>query len=527
MKKILILLLIFSFTIPLWAFPENISAKEDDGYYGYISRSVVSNALVKHTEIPEWKKTALMDKLSNDGYFWMATKKEKLNYIHRNLNANQYLLIVADAENVHSGVVNESGAAEINNQKSKQGQEELLAEATNNYKEWANFYYAIAKNSSNRAEWGNQNCFYQKNLWAGPNLDRLYSYYWPDLKTNRSQKEFTSEEIKRLNKIWMAGQFGDIVKALPRIKNAGEIGFTGDTPWDDVLIFVPVERLFSFALKWGFKSVKAVGSKLAERGIAVGATRVVGRSIVRIREVPLKLSTTLTVRIKFNWAKMFGRSGISEFDWLLAQDIVADRIKAHYQWLHSKGLYVARDRLAGNAQKLADGTEVVTAKEMKKRTGGAIAYCDIVRCKVVVSEMELPRYGTSKKNFVQTMDHEIGHAGSAVDQDYLHRFAVTRGGVRYVPLNEGINELISRIRTNTLGIGAYQEEVEIAQELLKVIQHERGATEGFTLLNKAFYEDGLYSIDGATRIAGLHNKLSGFLTSGDYAGATKYLRSLY
>lgn len=106
MKKIPLKLLIFTFFFIAIFFLglKSVAAVDatDPGYYGYKSRKVVTEALVKHTEIPEIKRLALIDMLSKDGYFWMKTKQAKLNYIHTKLPSSKYLTIVADAENVHS-----------------------------------------------------------------------------------------------------------------------------------------------------------------------------------------------------------------------------------------------------------------------------------------------------------------------------------------------------------------------------------------------------------------------------------------
>ena len=104
----LIKILIFGlFFVLVFGLTSKASAIDESqpGYYGYKSRKIISEALLKHSEIPEEKRVAIIDMLSKDGYFWMKTKEQKLNYIHAKLSVCKYLSIVADVENVHSWTV--------------------------------------------------------------------------------------------------------------------------------------------------------------------------------------------------------------------------------------------------------------------------------------------------------------------------------------------------------------------------------------------------------------------------------------
>ena len=117
MKRISLKLLIstFFFVAILFLGLKSASAIDtsDPGYYGYKSRKVVTEALQKHTEIPEEKRSAVIGMLSKDGYFWFKTKQAKLNYIHAKLPTSKYLTIVADAENIHSWTIKPLTSKEI------------------------------------------------------------------------------------------------------------------------------------------------------------------------------------------------------------------------------------------------------------------------------------------------------------------------------------------------------------------------------------------------------------------------------
>lgn len=495
-----------------------------DGYYGFYSRKIISEALAAHPEIFDWKKQVFMEKLSQDGYFWFKTKRQKLDYIHRNIQTNSLLKIVADAENVHSWTVNETEASEVPLEVSKALQSAFYKEAQSDYQEWQLFReYTNSYLGLHPEKRTGKVALTIKGCWNKFHLDKLYNYYWPYLKSNRNLSDFTQAEQHSLDKM-------DRLLVAWADKPVKDIGFFGNSPYDDVLMFVPVEKIAALAGRAGLRVIKSVGSKLAERGIAVGGAKVIGRGVELIREVPLKLSTRLIVRIKYNWARLFGKSGISEFDWELAENVIGGRIQAIYQWLDKQKLEGARDRLAGMAQKIVDGIEVISQKEMTRRGHKpAAAYCRTDKCEIVIKDTVLPRYGTNQKAFESIVDHEVSHAASAIHDSYRALYWFTdRTGNRYVPLEEGINEFLSRVRMNNPATyGAYQAEVEVAMELQNLLHHVRGPAEGARLLNQAFYQEGLKSLDTFARRPGMHDKLQSYLVKGDTRGAIMYLRSLY
>ena len=115
MKFIKILIFSLFFTA-VFCISSKASAIDENqpGYYGYKSRRIITETLVAHNEVPADKRAAIIDMLSKDGYFWMKTKEQKLNYIHAKLAECKYLSIVADAENVHSWNVQPSNSQTIN-----------------------------------------------------------------------------------------------------------------------------------------------------------------------------------------------------------------------------------------------------------------------------------------------------------------------------------------------------------------------------------------------------------------------------
>jgi len=592
-KKFLILSLILLF------FSSNlvdiISAKavsqtsQQAGYYGYESRNTIVNALVEHSEIPEWKQSALIDKLSVDGYFWMKTKQEKLNYIHANLPNNKYLSVVADAENIHSWNVNDQNVPEVfvtDSSSSQATNEEgipsiagvssnrastsskdyqaLLNEANTNLSEWVGFAQKAFANSSKclpKAEetgwfegvWGSikgeypeankyrptiGQAFATKSCWDSSSLSRLYSYYWPDMKRYQSKRVWWEPEKPKLAKRW--GAIGSYLSAYPDDKPLKEVGLTGDSPIDDVLLFLPVDRIAVWGGKGVVKGVKYLGSKIAKREIAIVGSKVVeeagekyvleaGEKLVQEQATDHVLAVeinnlALGRRIKYNFSKIFLGYSLSRAQELKIIRALDDGLSDTIQSLKSRGFNKASERLKALSPEISDRVEVLTPKALKRkfpkydpsRTGAVVT-----ETKVYYNEAFLI---SNDPAVLKTITfHEIQHIATAPGV-----IAAEGTGSAYRPFVEALNEANSVFAGNITEYSSnfvpYPQEMEVMKEIINLGEKKFGQAKTWDILGEAQYEEGLNWINNQYGIHDFWQTASEKMKASDFQGAMAYVK---
>jgi len=531
-KNILKILLITIVILLSFLLPKKTLAVSNlPSYYGYLSKARVTEVLQTHSEIPEFKKAALMNKLSLDGYFWMETKQEKLDYIHANLPNNKYLIVVADAEDVHS----DQGATtpEMAFSESEEVQTQILDEVLVGFRQWANFYIAVAKEPGHRYESGDKGCFSSKGYWSVANLNKLYNEFWPDFKTNRNQSEFTNQERARLEKIYVKGNFQEIAKNLQAWRAPGSIGYFSNSAFEDLLMFVPIEKL---AVIMGKFCVKKVGGWCANRAattspsIARGIRLGVQRAISRIQGNKFfEITSRYLGRVLIQEQKMFRYSSFSAGQRsrvAMSLTTTVSRIKRHPVF----GEYL--DPVMG--RRILENTEVWVPHRMNSYSKGKTwwGFCvgnQKTFQRVVINEEALwvgleGQAMTANK----TMAHETFHALQANVSNYSTRYRSSSLG--YAPLSEGMTESLSgrymmSIYGKSIELGAYQAETKVADEIIRALQRKYGVEAGWNIAAELYFKSGLVKMD-LYLAPGAHDKIYSWLVHGRADVAITYLRNI-
>jgi len=281
-------------------------------------------------QVPIWKIKAVFGELDKANYFAM-TRVQKLAYLQANLPNSFVLGAVVWAEGFNTlSAKYFSSPAQL---KAAVQNERVYVDYWNQFFNDV-FFDANGKVIQSRiAEWGTLGAFTNKKYWSSKNLDVLYSKFWTDFKKSRSAPEFGCTEKERLKQIWLRAGFETFAKK--NFRDTGQavpVGFTGDSPIEDLLLFLPVEKVISLvgkgALTWA-KASRVPGlasaAKLAEQGSAsasayVGrASNQVVRAISRPVEAIYQKSTTVLSRylghVYIDLEKMFARSSIKWQEW--------------------------------------------------------------------------------------------------------------------------------------------------------------------------------------------------------------------
>lgn len=505
--KIFVFIFIFTFLFSFYLPSEAFANKEKSSkYYGYFSKKKVVEALSDHPEISEQKMGALLTKLSTDGYFWMKTKEEKLNYIHANLPNNKFLIVVADAEDIHSDAG--TNIAEVTHESSERIQEEFLDEVLKEYKQWAEFYKDTCKMPGRRYEFGAEGCFLFKNYWSENNLIKLYHHFWTDLKDNKDNYEFTLEEKERLKEIYKAGNFKEIAKDFKGWRAPSSIGYFSNSPLEDLLLLLPVEKIFGLLGKtctsktatWCGSMAKGKSSWFTRlRGGAsrvVSALKIGGRAVSKTK--PYRLTVAYLGEISLDISKIFRRSSLSG----------AQRAKATKMISDSVGL-IEGDSVFKNfitqkrAIEILDNTEVLTTEIFESITGKKISGRCISRLnppKIQVNQNCLVASLSKGERYRKTMVHEALHAlsrGKGVSGRGV--YAQYSESLGYKPVHEGMTEALTRIILKRKGVTpprrSYRNATIIAEKIIEKFQIKYGQEDGLRVIADIYFNKGLKGLD--------------------------------
>jgi len=281
-------------------------------------------------QVPIWKIKAVFGELDKANYFAM-TRVQKLAYLHANMPSSMALVAVVYAEGWQG--------LDVKVYQSKGSDRIKFSNDNQIYKTyWVQFFNDVffatdgTLQKSRIAEWGNFGSFKEKKHWPKQNLDLLYNKFWTDFKENRNKPEFDCTEVKRLNLIWEKGGFKQYAeKNFPNTGSAVPISIFGDSPIDDLLIFVPVEKLIG----WAAKGVIAWSKVSRVPGLATAATRAeaagvrVAAAAVRATDITVKSTVTVVSRflgtVEVNMARMFRGSRIAMGSW---QEIATSLVRS-------------------------------------------------------------------------------------------------------------------------------------------------------------------------------------------------------
>lgn len=528
--------------------PTQAATTYKSSYYGYLSKSVIQEALSKHTEIPEMKQAALMNKLSLDGYFWLDTSRQKLSYIHKNLPNNKYLLIVADAENVHAWTVNDKNVSETTYLTSAEAQQKLIEEANKGAEDWTRFaqytdQYQLAtmKGCSNLSRFWEIGTLLCKDFWSNYNLDLLYGTYWPDKAQNRNKPQFDHLEVERLV------QIARVMDIKPE-KPLRPVGFTGDSLWDDVMWFIPAEKLVYWSGKVIFKAVTGVGSRViksatfkvgakvvGDRLVAMAGIRIIKVLTPRIITITRPIIGTLTIDV----SKMFKVSALADFE----VDAVVKNCVQGLEDLSNHpilGKYLPKSKIA----------DIIG-----KTTVDSPYYFMHWNRQTRVGFFESNWWGQyfSETMTIRLNEDAMIRAGSpAAYEVYIHEVIhrlsanLSHGGVNLkkssaygglfqsksstIPLEEGFTQFLTEYFTRTTRGGvvhqSYEAEVKVVTELYKVLVKRMGKDAAMKEMARLHMDEGLlYGFDKVFG-AGTHAEVFKFMDNGQYNQAVKYIKAL-
>jgi hypothetical protein len=539
-------LVLFGFLL-LLTFMSPVHAAETikSNYYGYLSKSVVLEALSKHPEIPSKKKAALIDKLSIDGYFWLDTSRKKLNYIHKNLPNNQYLLIVANAENVHSWTVNDKNISEtvyVDEVEIQQKMAEAAREGAEDWKIYATYaeqYLNIHPEFQECARFlngGGISPILCKKLWSQGHLNALYDKYWPDKKQNRNKLEFDKDEkkkIERINVIMQQEAFSrDVVIAC---------GITGESPWDDILLFVPIEKIFAWGGKLLLKGVTGVGSKVIENSTFKIAYRVVGdkftaigaaRLMRKITPRILTLNNNVMGFLKVDFSKFFKYSTLTDEQ----MNLVVKKLATNLEELskHSEySKYVSVDQL----RKIFESTSVIfpskldlfslSRKYLKIEWWGQF---NTTTKKILINEDVVVLGGESLTK--QIYVHEVFHSMAdsvRISERYLSKYSSKK--YAYAQLDEGFTEFLTldfmkSSSAQRLGIG-YRHDVSVVGELYtNLLNRWHDPKLAMQAIREIYFKDGIkVGIDKYFGI-GSHDKIYTLMNNGKFQEAEDLIEKI-
>ena len=530
MKKIIIILLILGLFVPFFGFLGKAQAttETDPGYYGYLSKKKVYLNLLSHKEIPDWKISAIINKLSEDGYFWMKTKKEKMNYCLDNMASNKYLNIVYEAEN---GDIAKDYGLPTDYRSSISAQEALTNELNAAAEQWYQFFRDIYGDDPRidvSKTLAADIAFLKKSRWMSKNLDILYEIYWPDLKVNRKISEFTSIEKNRLEKVWGACTFKNKVKYLS--PEAG--GVLCRNPMDDVLWIMPYTKLSQIKNVWGLKGVVGLGSKTAARDAAAGAANVFPKTILKIPNHAISYKSRYLGMVKINLSRMFMKSSIAYAGReMLGKTITKSASRMLADPLLAK--YIDKRFLLNTL----DNIEIWTAKKSNGFSGGhwfGLTQPALTRSSRKVFLNEALIYSRAEIQTIKTTAHEIFHRRSNMS---IFRIGYWWNAKKYYPLEEGMTEAFAQKFTKTyfkeemkmgrLGV-SYKGETRVAEELMNTFQRKYakyGARAGEDKLYDIYFNKTLTEID-KTLGKGVHDKLHKMMLENNYDGAVDLLRKI-
>jgi hypothetical protein len=516
-------------------------------YYGYLSKSVVQEALSKHTEIPAMKQAALINKLSLDGYFWLDTSRQKLKYIHKNLPANRYLLIVADAENVHSWTVNDKNVSETTYMTSVELQQKLIDESNKGLEDWKRFYdyteqYQLAsgKGCSQLSYFWEIGTLLCKDFWSNYNLDQLYGVYWTDKKQNRNKPQFDHLEVERLV------QIARVMGTKPE-KPLIRVSITGGEPWEDVMWFIPAEKLVFWGGKVIFKAVAGVGSRVIKSGVFKVGAKVVGDRLVamagiriirvlapRIITITRPIIGTLTIDV----SKMFKVSALADFE----VDAVVKNCVQGLEDLSNHpilGKFISKSKIAdilGKTQVESPyyfmywGRETRVGFFESDWWGKYVPHIMTIR----LNEDAMIRGGSAAA--YQVYIHEVIHRFSAnlahggVNLQKSSAYGRLFHSKTIIPLEEGFTQFLTEYFTRTTRGSvvhqAYESEVKVVTELYNVLVKRMGKDAAMKEMARLHMDEGLlYGFDKVFGV-GTHADIYKFMDNGQYNQAVKYIKAL-
>ncbi len=518
--------------------PLKVKAEDTSQYYGIQCRRHITAELAKHSEIPGWKQIEIIDKLSDDGYFWMTTIVQKKKYLHANLDNTKALQWVPVVENRYNWHV-PSSSNSIKAKDSVDAQTYYLNLANENYTTWRSIVLKIGKGYYYEGADVCKERFLRKKNWlgndGGKDLDFFYSQ-WPDLKKKYSG-EFTATEKARLERTWSSGKFDNIIiAARDKIPSAGSIGFTGNSPIDDILWFIPVEKVAAIAGKAALKPVTQLGSKLitgvGKKVEAYGLRKAAQKSASRVITVRVRGSIELFgeagAKLDIDLTKMFERSSIP----IAKQRSLTIQLIDTVDKLSNMPQFKKYFGGATEAAILAH-TKVYSKKAFIEEYGvKAWGLCTHSRSHIVLNES-----GIKAGHQANIVIHESLHYASPADLSPSYKYFTTISGSRYYPLQEGITEFFADYAMRSLynkgSYGAYEQEVRVVSAIYTNLakryknKYKDAETKAFEALQECYFRGGdehLLSIDKHFT-AGFHDKLHYFMKNGRYDEAIKYVNS--
>lgn len=514
-------------------------------------RELVWKYLVKYSKdnpkkFPNWKIRKVLQTLDKASYFSMPRAK-RLAYLHANLPNSMALIAVVYAEgwqNLNIKVYQSKGSERIKFSNDNQMYKTYWVQFFNDV-----FFTADGKLQKARiAEWGSKGAFTKKGYWPKQNLDLLYNKFWTDFKKNRNNIEFDCTETERLHLIWEKGGFKNYaVKNFPSTGGAVPISVFGDSPFDDILFFVPVERLVGLAVKglvsWskvsrvpGLTEVaaksKAVGAKVG--GAAVRATNITTQAILRI-------TSRFLGTIDINMARMFRSSHIPRDKW---QDVATTLVRSVSSLLNSSfAKYTERKTLLEALNK----TYIVNKFPNGCNYAG-VCYAESGYNKYYTSFfmklLDKPQDVVEKKGFSmilirddfvhtagdytasKTFVHETFHAISSKVRSSNHTYILG-----YNKLNEGLtdyhaNNYVGEVFGITKFDSGYPQEVEVIMALKRALTRKYGDAKAEEILRWIYFKSSSLDKFDAYTYSGFTIRLAQALKDGRYSDAIYWLNTI-
>jgi len=532
--------------------PLETRAEDTSQYYGYQCKKHIDQELMGRviywessnsiTDLSFEKYLAVMNKLSDDGYFWMTTEKQKKDYLHKYMPVVDALKYIPAIEQKYAWHVPKTTNT-VSTSLSASAQEWYFGEAYKGYESWATLIYNMTKDGlfDDNFTGGNyksksEERFLRKQVWRDngyQSLDFLYAF-WPDLEKIYAG-EFTTEEKRRLEQIWSAGKFNDLLmKRAEGIPNSSYAGFTGATPLDDLMWFIPGEKIVAPVGKFALKALGNLGSKVMGRAgektvvstIAVAARSQVGTIAERYYNIESKgiLKILRLGSIKISLTKVFSESSIP----IKYQPIVFGRVAFLLDRL-------SQSSLVGKYYDNAIIKILPRIKFTSANLGGdknVLGLCEIgLGCTITDNAHALGMLD-------DVVVHETLHYTSGITQSQTNRYFV-KESKRY-PLQEGFTQFYSEYILKT----TFQEEVRlpaykmekgvveaIYSNLFSRFQKNPGKTSNshdmvFFVFEESYFKssDGLLNLDRYYE-KGFHDRLHFYMKQGKYQEATNYIHS--
>lgn len=543
-----------NFHLPLWKIKEVVNLLDTSGFFNmnaadkkkYLSKNVASlEALkivaraegihltaaddlrenIKHYlykyatshYLPEDKIKSTLLALDKSDYF-SKPKQQRRAYIMARVGGMPEMKIVGEAENFEIADVPRTGNISTVNKA-----EEMLKVFEKNKAFWIktfNHIFYIEKDGqivlNEKILASNDGSatlvFITKRLWNKDDINTLYSEIWPDLKSNKGSEFFDCVEQNRLRDIWQAGAFDEISKSFPNLGGVKDIGITGDSPMDDILMLVPVERLVSIigkstlavAKASKFKpiaagsevlEVKAMNAVNAGQGIISKIIKPFTKKQTAVNKVTNNLlgkyftvvSSRYISPVKIDLYKMFGLSTISPTQWREMTPLVV-RTVSNIKSNPLFGRYLTDEM----AHKFLTNMQIMSEANFPKK-GGVAGFCRFganMESKIVIKEQHL--FARSSNFTSSVLAHETFHAMSNAFSKIQTRYS----SLFDQDIEEGVTDYFASIYVKqthgeVLGDG-YPNQIKIVKALEQLFEkrydpREYGQDVGVRVLAKRYF----------------------------------------